>query len=44
VNVQDGYNVSVIFKVPNLSLFDVSDDLRSDPFEEKVDDVMHKDF
>lgn len=41
MNVQDGYNVSVIFKVPNLSLFDVSDDSRSDSFEKKVDDVMH---
>ena len=41
MNVQEGYNVSVIFKVPNLSLFDVSDDSRSDPFDKKGDDVMH---
>jgi hypothetical protein len=34
------YSISVTFNVSNLSLFDVGDDSRSNPFEERVDDVI----
>jgi len=34
------YSISVTFNVANLSLFDVGDDSRSNPFEERVDDVI----
>jgi len=40
MNLQDEYNVSVIFKVFNLFLFNVSDDSRSNSFEERGDDVI----
>jgi hypothetical protein len=32
------YNISATFNVPDLSLFDVGDDLRSNPFEERGND------
>ena len=32
------YGVSAIFNVSNLTLFDVGDDSRSNPFEERVND------
>jgi len=34
------YGVSVTFNVPNLFLFDIGDDLRSNPFEERGDDAI----
>jgi hypothetical protein len=34
------YGVSDTVNVPNLTLFDVGDDLRSDPFEERRDDAI----
>jgi len=40
VDLQGEYNVSAIFKVYNLSLFDISDDLMSNYFEERGDDVI----
>lgn len=39
VDLQGEYNVSAIFKVYNLCLFDVCDDSRSNYFEERGDDV-----
>ena len=32
------YGVSAVFNVSNLTLFDVGDDSRSNPFEERVND------
>jgi hypothetical protein len=40
VDLQGEYNVSAIFKVYDLSLFDVGDDLRSNHFEEIWDVVI----
>ena len=33
------YSVSITFNVANFSLFDVGDDSRSNPFEERGDDA-----
>jgi len=40
INDVGEYGVSDTFNVLNLTLFDVGDDLRSDPFEERRDDAM----
>jgi len=40
MNLQGEYNVSVIFKVSNLFLFNVGDDSRLNSFEERGDDVI----
>ena len=34
------YGVSATFNVSNLFLFDISDDSRSNPFEDRGDDVI----
>jgi hypothetical protein len=39
-DLQSKYNVSVIFKVYDLSLFDIGQDLRSNSFEERGDDAI----
>ena len=38
----DDYNVSAIFNVSNLSLFDVDEDLRTNPFKERGNDENHQ--
>ena len=40
VDLPGEYDVSAIFNVIDLSLFDVGDDSRSNPFEERGDDVI----
>jgi hypothetical protein len=40
MNLQGEYNVSAIFKAYDLSLFDVGDYSRSNPFEEREDGVI----
>jgi hypothetical protein len=40
MNLQSEYNVSAIFKAYDLSLFDVGDYSRSNPFEERDDGVI----
>ena len=40
VNLPGEYGVSAIFNVSDLSLFDVGDDSRSNPFEDRGDDVI----
>lgn len=35
------YNVSATFNVTDLSLFDVGDDLRTNPFQEEGNDAIH---
>ena len=40
VNLPGEYGVSAIFNVSDLSLFDVGDDSRSNPFEEREDDAI----
>ena len=38
------YNISATFNVSNLSPFDVGDDSRTNPFEERGNDEHHKTF
>ena len=38
------YNISATFNVSDLSPFDVGDDLRTNPFEERGNDEHHKAF
>ena len=38
------YNISATFNVSDLSPFDVGDDLRTNPFEERGNDENHKTF
>ena len=38
LDLPDEYNVSVTFNVTDLSPFDVGDDLRTNPFQEKGND------
>jgi hypothetical protein len=40
VDLPSEYGVSASFNVANLSLFDVGDDSRSNPFEERGDDAI----
>ena len=40
VDLQYEYNVSVIFKVYDLSLFDVGDDSKSNSFEKREDNAI----
>jgi hypothetical protein len=40
VDLQGEYNVSVIFKVYDLSLFDVGDDSKSNSFEKREDNAI----
>jgi hypothetical protein len=40
VDIPGEYGVSDLFNVANLSLFDVGDDSRSNPFEERGDDAI----
>jgi hypothetical protein len=40
VDLLGEYNVSITFNVVDLSSFDIGDDLRSNPFEERVDDTI----
>ena len=38
------YNISATFNISDLSPFDVGDDSRTNPFEERVNDEHHKAF
>jgi hypothetical protein len=40
VDLPSEYSVSATFNVSDLSLFDISDNLRSNPFEEREDDAI----
>jgi len=40
VDLPGEYDVSAIFNVADLSLFDVGDDSRSNPFEDRGDDAI----
>jgi len=40
VDLLGEYNVSITFNVVDLSSFDIGDDSRSNPFEERVDDTI----
>jgi hypothetical protein len=40
VDLPSEYGVNATFNVADLSLFDVSDDSRSNPFEERGDDAI----
>jgi len=39
VDLSSDYGVSAIFNVSNISLFDVDDESRSNPFKERWDDA-----
>ena len=44
LDLLDKYNISAIFNVSDLSPFDVGDDSRMNPFEERGNDEHHKAF
>lgn len=41
MDLSGDYGVSVIFNVYDHPLFDVGDDLRSNPFEESIDEKLY---